>query len=375
MKTSQVVVKKIQDLSKAVETLKADKPNVVFIFGGVDHFANGALAAVQAGLPGVEIIGCSTAGEICDDGVFDETVVLTAARFDRTKIKSCSTKITDAAGSEACGADIAKKLAASDLKAVFVLGQGVAINGSTLIKGLKSGLDETVIVTGGLAGDAGRFQKSYTIHNGQVDDRSVVALGLYGDSVKVTYGSRGGWDPFGPTRRVTKAQGTVLFELDGEKALNVYKAYLKDHAKDLPGSGLLFPFALLNDKEAGTGLIRTILGIDEAAGSLILAGDIQEGNLVRLMHAKTGGLVKGAQDAAEHAVKGKGEGGLGLLVSCVGRKLVMGEDVDAEVEAVFENLGAEHITGFYSNGEIGPFTSASDCQLHNQTMTITSISE
>jgi hypothetical protein len=169
-----------------------------------------------------------------------------------------------------------------------------------------------------------------------------------------------------------------MHELDGEPALEIYRRYLGEHAAGLPASGLLFPFAVLGEDHREVGLIRTILGIDEATRSLVLAGDIAQGGSVRLMHASTNALIEGAQAAADAAAVMLTERrpSLALLVSCVGRKLVMGGRVDEEVEAVARVFGqGAAIAGFYSNGEISPFVGAPECRLHNQTMTITCLSE
>jgi hypothetical protein len=194
----------------------------------------------------------------------------------------------------------------------------------------------------------------------------------------VGHGSFGGWQPFGPVREVTRSVDNVLYELDGEPALEIYRRYLGDHAQGLPASGLLFPFAMLGDDPRRVGLVRTILGIDEATRSLVMAGDMAQGGKVRLMHASTNALIDGARAAADAAavMMSGAQPGLALLVSCVGRKLVMGGRVDEEVEAVAQVLGqGAALAGFYSNGEISPFVGEQDCRLHNQTMTITCLSE
>jgi hypothetical protein len=211
-----------------------------------------------------------------------------------------------------------------------------------------------------------------------VADDKVVAVGLCGEHLRFGHGSFGGWEPFGPARRVTRCDGNVLYELDGEPALEIYKRYLGDHAKDLPASGLLFPFAMLGEDHNAIGLIRTILGVDEAGGSLTLAGEINPDGYLKLMHASTDKLVNGAESAAQAAAAMFASAGdsVAILVSCVGRKLVMGNRVDEEVEAVSDVVGKKAVlTGFYSYGEISPFTPGSSCKLHNQTMTITCLGE
>jgi hypothetical protein len=374
MKSEQIVVKKPQVAATDVSKLAAINPQLVFAFGSIEHFkAPGFGAMMKSTFPNSTVIGCTTAGEISNKGVTDNTTVFTAIHFDNTTIKSTTAKLTGAENCFATGEEIARNLKTNDLKAVFVLGQGINVNGTPLVDGIRKVVGQNVVITGGLAGDGGAFKETYTLLNGEVSNGHVVAFGLYGDGVEISYGSLGGWKPFGPARRVTKSVNNVLFELDGEPALAVYKKYLGEDAKGLPASGLRYPFAILNDNEAETGLIRTILAVDEAQGSLTFAGDIPANGLLRLMHTDSSGLVSGAKGAATATRKAsKNQEGVGILISCVGRKLVMGDDIDEEVEAVQEAFGEDNVvTGFYSYGEICPMEGFSECKLHNQTMTIT----
>jgi hypothetical protein len=278
----------------------------------------------------------------------------------------------------AAGERLGRQLAAPGLKAVMVFGPGVQINGSALVDGITSIIGSSIPITGGLAGDGGAFKQTFTLGPDGVCDNAVVAVGLGGEALRFGHGSFGGWEPFGPARKVTRCANNVLFELDGEPALDVYKRYLGDHAKELPASGLLFPFAMLGEDHSAIGLIRTILGVDEATGSLTLAGEIDPNGYLKLMHSSTDKLVNGAEAAAEAAAQMLNNPGesVAILVSCVGRKLVMGNRVDEEVEAVGDVFGSKAtLTGFYSYGEISPFTPGASCKLHNQTMTITYLSE
>jgi hypothetical protein len=274
------------------------------------------------------------------------------------------------------GEELAKKVNKAGLKALFILSTGHNVNGSALIDGVKKVLGHEVPVTGGLAGDGAAFQKTLTLCNGEISEKKIVAVAFRGDAFDVSYGSMGGWEPFGPVRKVSKSTNNVVFEIDGEPALDLYKKYLGEEAKKLPASGLLYPFAILKTNQDTSGLIRTILAVDEAKKSLTFAGDIAEGSLVRLMHANKTGLSKGAEGAAQGASKAaKKSDGLALLISCVGRKLVMGDDIDDEIDAVREVFGKDvALAGFYSYGEICPQEGFSECKLHNQTMTITKIS-
>ena len=359
--------------------LTAIQPHLVMVFGSVSRMTDAALPLVlRAQFPGAHQIGCTTAGEISSDGVSDESLIVTAVRFKKPDFRVAGVEIAGMDDSADAGKRLGERLAGAGLHSILVLGQGVNINGSALIDGMTQAVGANVTLTGGLAGDGGKFTHTWTLCDGMVSDRHIVGVGFYGDAIQLSHGSFGGWQPFGATRRVTRSRANVLYELDGEPALGIYKKYLGEYARDLPGSGLLFPFAMLGKDHGETGLIRTILGVDEAQGSLTLAGDIVEGGFLRLMTASTDALVDGAEAAANAAQKmfKRGEPCLGLLISCVGRKLVMGGRVDEEIEAVGEVFGRHAVlAGFYSNGEISPYASSTECKLHNQTMTITCVSD
>jgi hypothetical protein len=249
------------------------------------------------------------------------------------------------------------------------------VNGSELVRGITGALPHAVTVTGGLSGDGSDFARTCVALDRVEEGHRVVAVGFYGDGLQIGFGSFGGWDPFGPERVVTRSRGAILYELDGEPALQLYRRYLGDEAAQLPASGLRFPLAIRDG--AGKPVVRTILAIDEQEQSLTFAGDVPEGVLGRLMHANFDRLVEGAAGAARicqeagHAAAPE----LALLISCVGRKLVLQQRIEEEVEAVQEVLGATALAGFYSYGELCPFGASARCELHNQTMTITTLRE
>lgn len=362
-----------------LDACAAIAPQLVLVFGAIPLLTDSSFfPMLRAKFPRARLLGCSTAGEIASGGVEDGTVVVTALHFAQPGFEVVHTPFSGLADSHAAGERIGQLLAREGLHDVLVFGQGVDINGSALIDGIGSVLGQGVVVSGGLAADGGAFKRTYVVCDEGVRPDRIAAAGFHGTSLRIGHGSFGGWKPFGPARKVTRANANILYELDGAPALGVYKKYLGDYARDLPASGLLFPLSMLGKDHSDVGLIRTILGVNEADGSLVLAGDVVENGYLQLMHASTDALVDGAYAAAEAArdVLAQDQPSLALLVSCVGRKLVMGARVDEEVEAVADVLGQSSLlTGFYSNGEISPFASSPECKLHNQTMTITCIRE
>lgn len=351
---------------------------LVLAFGALDAIGDETLRGeVRARYPNARIAGCSTAGEIVGTSVCDDSLTLVALTFTHTTTRLVHRRLGAGDDSGSVGEALADALAADDLAHVLVLSDGLRVNGSALTKGVQRQLPSTVLVTGGLAGDAGRFQRTMVWMDDTVMDDAVIAIGLYGDALRVGHGSLGGWDAFGPDRVITRSEGNVLYELDGASALQLYRDYLGVHAADLPGSGLLFPLNLRATHDARP-VVRTILGIDEAQGSLIFAGDVPQGHHAQLMKANFDRLVDGAQGAAMSAreIGGGHEPALALLISCVGRKLVLRQRVEEEVESVREVLGERPaMIGFYSYGEIAPVAGSRLCELHNQTMTITTFDE
>ncbi|MEW6581668.1 MAG: FIST N-terminal domain-containing protein [Actinomycetota bacterium] len=329
---------------------------------------------LAAAYPRATIVGCSTAGEIRGDQLEDGTLTVAVARFDTVRIASARATVSGPADSAAAGETLGRALAAPDLRAVLVLSDGLRVNGSELIRGLNRTLPAGVVVTGGLAGDGDRFERTWVLDGGEPRDGIIAAAGLYGDGVRVGYGSKGGWDIFGPERRVTRSEGSVLYELDGRPALDLYRQYLGDLASGLPATGLLFPLALRARPDADRN-VRTILAVDDEARTMTFAGDVPQGHLAQLMRANFDRLIDGAATAGVSAAARHTGPVLAISISCVGRRLVLGERAEEEVAATLDALppGSQQI-GFYSYGEIAPHASGR-CDLHNQTMTLTTISE
>lgn len=362
---------------------------LVLAFGSVAAWRTpGLLDELRRRHPAAHVVGCSTAGEIYNTQVVDDSLVATAVRFENAIVRTAKVELGQMAESSHAGERLAcllpRTVSAADGKGaevpmthVFVFSDGLHVNGSELVHALARYLPAGVPVTGGLAGDGARFSETLVVCDAAPADHLIAAVAVYGRGLRVGFGSLGGWDPFGPERVITKARGNVLYELDGHSALGLYEKYLGDHARELPAAGLLFPLSLRN-KAGDTPVVRTILAIDREAQTMTFAGDMTEGAYARLMKANFDRLIDGAVGAARTGYRAIGSKTpeLALLISCVGRKLVLQQRIEEEVEGVREVLGPGAVlAGFYSYGEISPFTPGAKCELHNQTMTITTLSE
>lgn len=336
------------------------------------------LDELRRAFPGALFFGCSTAGEICDVTVSIETVQITLIFFQKTSLKTAFVPIADRALSSQAGMDLAQSLDHEDLVHVMVLSDGLEVNGSELVEGLRKGIPAHVSITGGLSADMEQFSETVVLTSHGFERKVAAIVGFYGSAIEVGYGSVGGWDPFGPIRLITRSDHNTLYELDGKSALELYKTYLGEHAAHLPAAGLLFPISLMTDPQ-GAPLVRTVLATDEKAQSMTFAGNLPQGAYARLMKANMDRLIDGASRAAQintacHQSRSLPQ--LGILISCVGRRMVLGQRVEEEVEAVKEVLGRTcRLTGFYSYGEISPIKPGTPCELHNQTMTVTTLTE
>lgn len=358
-----------------------DGPATLVLAFGATAYADRpqAFAELAAAFPNSVLVGCSTSGEIAGSQVSDATISVAVARFARTTLHHALTEVQGPDDSRAAGARLAASLPAAGLRAVFVLSDGLHVNGTALVEGLGGALPADVALTGGLAGDGSRFERTWVLDGARPRQRCVSAVGLYGEHVRVTHGCDGGWQDFGPERRITRSAGNVLYELDGQPALDLYKTYLGERAAGLPGTALLFPLAIKRPGASGEALVRTILGVDEAARSMTFAGDMPQGAVARLMRTSNERLIDSASQAVAQATQGlaAGRNPLVISVSCVGRRLVLGERTEEEVETVaIGSPGRAGHVGFYSYGEISPALGGNGVsELHNQTMTVTVLDE
>jgi hypothetical protein len=373
MKTEQIqwTVNQDWDTSK----IQLTNAQLVLVFAGIDIIPNcNHYQTLHTAYPNADIVLISTSGEIHGNEMFENSASATAIHFEKTPIRISTKENIAGHNAQKIGREITQDLLADNLQHILLFSEGGHMNGDHLISGISEDLPKHIAVTGGLAGDSARFAKTKVGFNDTISENMVVAIGFYGDAIDVGYGSNDGWDLFGPLRLVTKSEENVLIDLDDTNALELYKKYLGDRANELPGAALLFPICIL--KPDGTKLVRTILSINEENQTMVFAGNVPVGSKVQFMMANFDRVIDSASIAATKSRISETEyPDLTLMVSCVGRKLVMQNRTEEEIEAVADTYNEEStFCGFYSNGEICPTTDGVN-SLHNQTMTITTFKE
>jgi hypothetical protein len=377
MKIIQASKVENQDWNYLQEKITLNNPLVLVFANRLLLEDETVIESIRNEFPYEHLVFGSTAGEILCCNVFDNSISVTAIEFEKSSFVVERENILDyVKDAKALGKTLYNKIPKQNLKHLFVLSEGSFVNGSSLIKGLENDIDTEVSITGGMCGDDARFEKTVASYKENPKEGEVILIGFYGETLEITYSSFGGWIPFGPERIITKSEANILYEIDGQPALDLYKNYLGDKARELPQASLLYPLNVTPEGKREP-VVRTILNIDNDNQSMILAGDVPMNSRVQLMMASVDGIGAGAKTAAEFAMKNRrNKPELAVLVSCIGRKLVMNQRVEEEVEQVRETIGEKiPMTGFYSYGEMAPFNGSRSCELHNQTMTLTLISE
>lgn len=322
--------------------------------------------------PKSKIIGSSTSGEIQNGEINDNSIVCVVTKFANTRLKLISSPVNYETSALA-GRALSESLASPELKNILLFSEGLNVDGSALIKEMHQTLTQMKInvpISGGLAGDGTRFINTFVIFDIEVKTCHAAALGFYGEHIQVFTGTGTGWDPFGPTRVITKAYRNTVYEIDGVPALQLYREHLKDDALNLPVSGVLFPLGVSWGKDKN--IVRSVAQIDEAQNGLIFASSIPENTTVQLMHSNVMKLIDAAENALDNCSLDftSGSPTLALIVSCIGRRLIMGQKTEDEIEIIRDRLPIHtEICGFYSYGEFAP-TAHKQNELHNQTMTL-----
>jgi hypothetical protein len=324
----------------------------------------------------VNLVGCTTDGEISSVGLSTGSVVLCGIVTDQIEFNiACATGLRK--NSEDAGRRLAQQLP-STVRYVQVFSDGLTGNGCAILRGLASALGPHVPIAGGTAGDDGEFRNTWQFFGSDVLSDAIVAIGFSGDFSFGT-GVSSGWSPIGIAKKVTKARGNVVYELNGQPALEVYERFLGKHADKLPSVGVEYPLGLVN----GVGccdedfhLLRATMSVNRSDGSIVFAGEVPEGSMVRLTCGDHASILEAAEKAAASALADLGDATavMAFFYSCMARKIVLGRRTREEIHRIRSAIGPRlPIVGFYTYGEYCRIKRGGSSLLHNETACVTVI--
>lgn len=353
-------------------------PDACWLFcspeNGLESLAKGVYEAVGTRL----LIGCTTAGEISCDGFTNGSAVLGAIASDQVGFEMVSV-LDIGRNSEQAGRELATAFSDS-VRYVQLFSDGITGDGSAILRGMASAFGKNIPVGGGTSGDAGKFLKTWQFAGDRVLSDAAVAIGFTGD-FKLGTGVRSGWSPIGLPKKVTRAVGNTLYEMNGESALSVYERFLGKHAKKLPAVGVEYPLGLIGqfDDPDGKGhlLLRATMSVNREDGSIRFAGEVPEGAMVYLTCGDRTSILDATETAARSAIQDLGHTTRPSLVffySCMARKALLGLRAKEEVDRVRSQFSPEvPILGFYTYGEYCRIKPGGPSLLHNETATLSVI--
>ncbi len=323
------------------------------------------------------LIGCTGAAEISTAGFNTKSVVLGGIASDRIEFEVVFTKNINR-NSELAGKELAG-LFSSKVQHIQLFSDGVTGNGCALLRGMNSMLDDYIPITGGTSGDTGEFNKSWQFAGKQLLCDAAVAIGFTGD-FKVGTGVQSGWSPVGLPKKVTRSSGNVLYELNGEPALNVFKRFLGKHAEKLPAVGVEYPLGFYSRDGSTAGkdqfMLRATMAVNHKEGSITFAGDVPEGTMAHLTCGDNNSILEATEKAIQTAVNQLDDTTpvMAFFYSCMARKTLLGLRTKEEFERVNLKLaGNIPILGFYSFGEYSRVKRGGPCLFHNESAVLSVI--
>ncbi|MBN1290943.1 MAG: FIST C-terminal domain-containing protein [Candidatus Latescibacteria bacterium] len=357
-------------LRQCHETLRELQPNAGLLFTGIDHNFELILNKIYEAYPELELIGCTTDGELSSlNGFAEDSIVLTLFYSDELRFKA---GVADRVSEDPLtNIKNAIETAQSSLEHEPVLcittPSTFNINFDVVIDGLQQVLGDTFPIFGGLAGDQWRFQGTYQFYRNNLFTDAAPFLIIAGPLL-FSFGVESGWIPIGKKGIVTQAGERVIYKIGDQSALDYYKYYLGD---DIGTENMLpvgdYPLAVFEDNESF--YLRAVPSFDKVKGSLTVGTNIPEGVSVQITHTTRDKIIEAAKMSVNSA-KTNYPGSnplIAICFTCAARKQVLGTRIVEEYEVLKNNFPDLPVTGFYTYGEIGPLKRSKPSRLHQET--------
>jgi hypothetical protein len=354
-------------LQQCLDALAGAVPQAGVLFAAFDFDHPLILAEIQTTFPGIELIGSTTNGEMSSVmGFQEDSLTLLLFCADRLEIRAglgrAASKNITVAVESAIATATAQLSSPPQLCLTFP--DGLTVSGVSMLEALKQGLGADVPIIGGIAADNYAFEKTYQFFQGEVCEDAVPIL-LFSGNLLYSYGVASGWQPIGKQSQITKSEGNVVYEIDGQRALDFYNGYAI-HAL------AIFEADLENF------YLRAPVTYDRASGSITFFSDIPVGAIVQNTTAVRQDILKATATSSQTALASyPGHSpAFALLVSCAARRRILGTQAQAEFETMKAHLPDNlACCGLYSYGEISPLVDTialragrdKETQFHNQT--------
>lgn len=348
--------------------------DLVFVFGSVGILETPNFYSVlKDSFPNAHICGASCGSSILSESLVSDQCTILAIQFKAAQVRNLKVKISDRHDVDGVIHEIHKHFPLNNLKGLCILVDGFAINSGGLISNLTKKFP-SVPIFGGLASDGDAMITSCVMNNG-IGEKGIISVsGFYGESLSISTALAGGWQRFGPERLITKSHDNILEEIDGKKAVQLYKEHLQKEHLNLPHDGLMLPLSVYPKDHPELGKTRSVIGITDDEKALVFAGDVPKGHQARFMTSSIQSLCRGAEEAVA-TLKPNGDG-FAIAFSCIGHHMFLSSMTEDELDVLTGCLGPNiPLVGFYSNGEICPIGGKHESALHNQTTAIALITE
>jgi hypothetical protein len=360
----------VELLDQCAAELDDRTPQAGILFAGHEMDHETLLGGVCDAWPAIELIGCTTDGELSSRlGFRQDSVVLVLLGSDRIEFAAGVGRHLgdDVAG--ACERAVAGARDRVDHAPTICLAlpESLTASGQAVVEALSHALGGDVPVFGATSGDGYELTKTHQFCGREVLSDSVPVLLLSGPLV-YSAAVESGWEPLGDPGVVTSSEYTTVHEIDGRPAMEFFRRFLGPEGAPTPE----FPLAIL-DEHGAVECLRTALSEhQDETGSITFLSEVREGATVQITTADRAAIIAGCSASVEKAFADYPHGRspeLAMVFSCCCRRLLLGTRTKEEMAIVESVLGTDlPVIGFYGYGEIGP-PDSSDCvsKYHNET--------
>jgi hypothetical protein len=354
-------------------------PKLLVVFASCDYDLDPLLAGIHSELGGVQLIGCSTAGEITSSGPGDAGVVITAIGGDGLDVTTAVAHgaSEDLRGAGQTAASFAVRGGRREHTVLLMLTDGLAGDQQEIVRGAYSVVGAGIPLVGGCAGDNLQMERTFQLYGDRVVSDAVVAAAISSDA-PLGIGVRHGWRRVGEPMLVTASEDNRVHEIDGRPALDVYfeRLDVPEAARADPAAFTAFasthPLGLASRSEEHH--VRFISGADFENRSLVSIAEVPTGGLAWTMEGDTDSVLEATDGACRDAISGlDGDQPLGLLAfDCIARRGVLGSNgIADEIARIAENGDGAPVAGFYTYGEIARTRGMAG--FHNQTLVVLAV--